>query len=169
MLLVRGVPALFVYRNHLAPAYRRSLVFLQSTALPLVVVITEIGRQTNRLSAQNAAALVGAAMLTMLIFPVLGLMQLRHAEPDDDPEPARVSTTSLRRSWHPGSLVFPSSSVSVRSRNAALRTRRDHRSNSSPTPRARPRPTRVPRCSARPTSSRSCRSSPGRTPIPARC
>ena len=63
-------------------------MFLQSTALPLVVVITEIGRKTNRLSAQNAAALVGAAMLTMLIFPVLGLMQLRHAEPDDDPEPA---------------------------------------------------------------------------------
>ena len=87
MLVVRGVPALFVYRHQLGGAYRRSLMFLQSTALPLVVVITEIGRQTNRLSAQNAAALVGAAMLTMLIFPVLGLMQLRRAEPDDEPEP----------------------------------------------------------------------------------
>jgi Kef-type K+ transport system membrane component KefB len=93
LLIVRGGPALFVYRGRLPAAQRRALALLQATALPLVVVITEIGRQTNRMSAEDAAALVGAAMLSMLVFPVLGLSQLRRADPDEDP----ASTPHLDR------------------------------------------------------------------------
>jgi Kef-type K+ transport system membrane component KefB len=88
MLAVRGLPALFIYRGVLPAAQRRALAFLQATALPLVVVITEIGRQTDRMTASDAAALVGAAMLSMLVFPALGLAQLRRDEADPDPEPA---------------------------------------------------------------------------------
>src|SRR5262245_16204540 len=53
MLVVRGAPALIVYKGLLSGAYRRALMFLQATALPLVVVITEIGRQTHRMSAED--------------------------------------------------------------------------------------------------------------------
>jgi Kef-type K+ transport system membrane component KefB len=88
LLAVRGGPALLVYRNLLSARYRRALMFLQATALPLVVVLTEIGRQTDRVSSSDAAALVGAAMLTMLLFPVLGLAQLRRAETEDAARPA---------------------------------------------------------------------------------
>jgi len=87
LLAVRGGPALFVYRGLLEANERRALACFQATALPLVVVITEIGRQTGRMSSSSAAALVGAAMLSVLVLPVLGLVQLRRGEaPDIEPE-----------------------------------------------------------------------------------
>jgi Kef-type K+ transport system membrane component KefB len=86
-LVVRGGPALLLYRNILSAAGRRALALMQATALPLVVVITEIGRETGRMSSKDAAALVGAAMLSMLLFPTLGLAQLRGAEPEEPAEP----------------------------------------------------------------------------------
>ncbi len=41
-----------------------------STALPLVVVITGIGLDNGDLTPATAAALVGAGMLSVLIFPL---------------------------------------------------------------------------------------------------
>jgi Kef-type K+ transport system membrane component KefB len=79
-LVVRGAPALVFYRGLLSRAHRRALAFMQATALPLVVVITEIGRQTGRMSSSDAASLCAAAMLSVLIFPVIGLGQLRGGE-----------------------------------------------------------------------------------------
>ena len=70
--VVRGVPALVIYRHALSPKLRASLAFLQSTALPLVVVITEIGIQTGNMKPANATALVGAAMLSVLLYPLIG-------------------------------------------------------------------------------------------------
>lgn len=81
MLLVRGVPALFVYKGILSARERTSLMLLQSTALPLLVVITEIGISTDRMKPANAAALVGAGMLSVLVFPLLGFKLL--GEPTD--------------------------------------------------------------------------------------
>jgi Kef-type K+ transport system membrane component KefB len=71
-LVVRGLPALVVYRSVLAPRVRVGLAIIQSTALPLVVVITTIGLETERMTVQNATALVGAAMLSVLVFPLVG-------------------------------------------------------------------------------------------------
>lgn len=76
MLAVRGLPALLVYRGLLSNRERGSLVFLQATALPLLVVITEIGLSTDQMTAQNATALVGAGMLSVLIFPLVGFAVL---------------------------------------------------------------------------------------------
>lgn len=70
--VVRGLPALFFYRKALSGSARTALAFFQSTALPLVVVITEIGRSTDNMKPENATALVGAAMLSVLLFPLLG-------------------------------------------------------------------------------------------------
>jgi Kef-type K+ transport system membrane component KefB len=76
-LAVRGAPALLVYRGVLGATERRALMFLQATALPLVVVICEIGRRSGRVASSDAAALIGAAMLSVLIYPLIGLSQLR--------------------------------------------------------------------------------------------
>jgi Kef-type K+ transport system membrane component KefB len=87
MLLVRGLPALWVYRRELSdPRARWALSFLQATALPLVVVITQIGVETDRMHPENAAALVGAAILSVLIFPLVGFaFQGRGSMPAAEP------------------------------------------------------------------------------------
>lgn len=79
-LVVRGVPALLLYRD-LAPRSRAALAFLSATALPLVVVITGIGTSTGNMRPENAAALVGAGMLSVLIYPLVGFGLQRKAAP----------------------------------------------------------------------------------------
>ena len=71
-LVVRGLPALVVYAKVLTLRQRTALAVLQSTALPLLVVITEIGLSTNHMLPVNATALVGAGMLSVLLFPLIG-------------------------------------------------------------------------------------------------
>ncbi len=44
-----------------------------STQLPLVLAITTLAVDTGHMRASTAAALVGAAVLSTLVFPVLGL------------------------------------------------------------------------------------------------
>jgi Kef-type K+ transport system membrane component KefB len=87
MLLIRGVPALLVYRGVLTPRERSAMTLLQSTALPLLVVITEIGLETDRMRPGNAAALVGAGMLSVLVFPLLGFAVLGAARTSGSGEP----------------------------------------------------------------------------------
>jgi Kef-type K+ transport system membrane component KefB len=69
-LVVRGLPVLLLYRQDLPRRDRASLALFSATALPLVVVITGIGLDTGRMRPENAAALVGAALLSVLIFPL---------------------------------------------------------------------------------------------------
>jgi Kef-type K+ transport system membrane component KefB len=85
-LVVRGTPALLLYRHDVQPRNRLSLAFFSATALPLVVVITTLGVDSGRMRPDNAAALVGAAMLSVLIYPLVGVRLLRRDE--DDPDPA---------------------------------------------------------------------------------
>jgi len=76
-LLVRGLPAL-LYRRDLGGRERVVLALLSATTLPLVVVIAEIGKATERITPETAAALVGAGILSVLLFPLLAL-SLRRA------------------------------------------------------------------------------------------
>jgi Kef-type K+ transport system membrane component KefB len=71
-LVVRGLPALFVYARMLGVRQQLALGILQSTALPLLVVITQIGLATHHMLEVNATALVGAGMLSVLLFPLVG-------------------------------------------------------------------------------------------------
>jgi hypothetical protein len=50
--------------------------------LPLVVVITTIGVDSGRMKPANAAALVGAGMLSVLVFPLVALAQLKREVPE---------------------------------------------------------------------------------------
>lgn len=78
-LVVRGLPALLLYRKDLPRPDRAALAFFSATALPLVVVITGIGLDTGRMRPENAAALVGAGMLSVLLFPLIGFAIRRRA------------------------------------------------------------------------------------------
>ena len=73
-LLVRGAPSLLFYRKDLAKDERLPFMLYISTALPLIVAITDIGVATGRMRSDNAAALVGAGMVSVLLFPLLALM-----------------------------------------------------------------------------------------------
>jgi len=69
LLVTRGFPVL-LYRHHLAKELRLPFALYSSTALPLVVAISEIGIKRHMMLPGVAAALVGAAMLSTLIFPM---------------------------------------------------------------------------------------------------
>jgi Kef-type K+ transport system membrane component KefB len=71
-LFVRGVPAL-LFRRKLDRSELLPLGVLSATALPLVVVITHLGLDRGDMRPENAAALVGAGMISVLIFPALSL------------------------------------------------------------------------------------------------
>src|SRR5690606_24083753 len=48
-LVARGIPAVLLHRHELAGRDRAALAFFSATALPLVVVITEIGVESGRM------------------------------------------------------------------------------------------------------------------------
>jgi hypothetical protein len=50
---------------------------LQSTSLPFIVAATAIGMELGVLDGAEAAALVGAGLLSVLVFPLAGLTLLR--------------------------------------------------------------------------------------------
>ncbi len=72
-LVVRGTPALLFYRGVLGARDRLALAFMSSTQLPLVLAITALATASGRMRASTAAALVGAAVLSTLVFPIVGL------------------------------------------------------------------------------------------------
>jgi Kef-type K+ transport system membrane component KefB len=72
MLIARGVPVVLCRRD-LPRGDLVPLALLSATALPLIVAITEVGVETGRMKPESAAALVGAGMVSMLLFPLLAL------------------------------------------------------------------------------------------------
>jgi Kef-type K+ transport system membrane component KefB len=92
-LIVRGAPALLLYRGVLAARERVALAFFSATELPLVVAITTIAVEQGHMRSSTAAALVGAAILSTLIYPFVALALRRRdrREPEVDgalPTPA---------------------------------------------------------------------------------
>lgn len=86
MLVVRGTPALLLYRGVLVARERAALAFFSATELPLVVAITTIAVDGDHMLPGTAAALVGAAMLSTLIYPLIGLALRRNYEPEPESE-----------------------------------------------------------------------------------
>ena len=83
-LIVRGLPAWLLYRTELDRPARLSLAFFSASALPLVVAITEIGTDVGVMREEEASSLVGAAMLSILVYPVLALALRRRAAREGD-------------------------------------------------------------------------------------
>ena len=72
-LVVRGLPALLLYRQQLAANERMALALFSATELPLVVAITTIGVEQGHMRTSTAAALVGAGVLSVLLYPTAAL------------------------------------------------------------------------------------------------
>jgi Kef-type K+ transport system membrane component KefB len=90
LLAVRGLPALLVYRGLLAGRQRLQLALITATSLPLLVALAEIGRRNGTMLPENAAALVGAGVLSVLIFPSAAIAVGKRGKPEAaDTEPAQ--------------------------------------------------------------------------------
>ncbi|HTX32740.1 MAG TPA: cation:proton antiporter [Solirubrobacteraceae bacterium] len=71
--VVRGTPALLLYRRVLGRRQQLALAFFSATQLPLVVAITDLATASGHMRASTAAALVGAAVLSTLVYPLVGI------------------------------------------------------------------------------------------------
>jgi Kef-type K+ transport system membrane component KefB len=79
MLIARGVPVFLLYRGLLDRVERVPMALFSATGLPLIVVITSIALSEHRMLEVNAASLVAAGMLSVLLFPASGLWLLRRS------------------------------------------------------------------------------------------
>jgi Kef-type K+ transport system membrane component KefB len=73
LLVVRGLPALLFYRRELPMRGRVQLMLLTATALPLLVALAHIGLESGTMLPENAAALVGAGVLSVIVFPAVAV------------------------------------------------------------------------------------------------
>jgi len=87
LLVVRGLPAA-LYAPALGRRQALGAALLQATSLPFIVAATQIGVALGELSPADAAALVTAGLLSVLIFPPLALVLLRDRASSDDRSPA---------------------------------------------------------------------------------
>ncbi len=72
-LIVRGVPAMLLYRRDLDRRSRVALAVFSATELPLVVAITTIAVDKGEMGSGTAASLVGAAVLSTAVLPMIAL------------------------------------------------------------------------------------------------
>jgi Kef-type K+ transport system membrane component KefB len=73
LLAVRGLPAL-LYGGELQRREQIALAFYSATTLPLVVAITTIAVAGGHMRSETSAALVAAAMLSVVLFPLIALL-----------------------------------------------------------------------------------------------
>ncbi len=85
LLGVRGLPALLVYRKSLPARERVQMVFLTATSLPLLVALSVIGMQSGVMLPENGAALVGAGVLSVAVFPLIATRLHRPAPTATEP------------------------------------------------------------------------------------
>jgi len=82
LLVVRGLPAL-LYRGVLGGRQVAAAALMQATSLPFIVAATAIGQELGLIDAAGSAALIGAGLLTVVVFPAtaLGLLRPGPAQP----------------------------------------------------------------------------------------
>ncbi len=80
LLVVRGIPSTFIAPEGSTTRDRVSLGLLGATGLPIIVAVTQIGVSEQIIPSGIAAALVGAGVLSVLLYPLIG-MALRGERP----------------------------------------------------------------------------------------
>ena len=84
LLLVRGIPQYFIYRKALPDNRQRArFSLLVATGLPIIVAVTTLETQAGIMRPENAAALVGAGALSVLVFPLVAAAFGRRARVQD--------------------------------------------------------------------------------------
>jgi Kef-type K+ transport system membrane component KefB len=76
LLAVRGLPAL-LYRPLATSRETAASALFQATSVGFLVVATQIGQEMNLISPANAAAVVAAGLLSVVLFPLGALAILR--------------------------------------------------------------------------------------------
>jgi Kef-type K+ transport system membrane component KefB len=120
LLVIRGLPSLLIYRRVLPLRQRVEMTFITATALPLLVALAEIGLRDGKMLPSNAAALVGAGALSVLVFPAIATAMARKdrartapgpaepsgAEPAEAPQAAEAAE-QVPRARHPADGLMP--------------------------------------------------------------
>jgi Kef-type K+ transport system membrane component KefB len=88
LVAVRGLPAL-LYRPVIPRERLPVAVLMQSTSLPFIVAATAVGLALDVISPANAAALIAAGLLSVVIFPAVSLVLLRRGQ-----RPRATATTT---------------------------------------------------------------------------
>ena len=79
LLVVRGLPSLLVYRRALRLRQRVEMTFITATTMPLLIALAEIGQRDGVMLPATAAALVGAGVLSVLVYPLIAVTLHRSA------------------------------------------------------------------------------------------
>ena len=80
LLIIRGLPSLLAAPPGSSPRDKGALMLFGATALPIIVAVTTIGREHGLITTGISSALIGAGMLSVLLFPLLALRRLRRPE-----------------------------------------------------------------------------------------
>src|SRR5438552_4692571 len=94
LLAVRGLPALF-YRGMIGGRRIMAAALLQATSLPFIVAASAIGLQLRLIRPASGAALIGAGLVSVVVFPVLALTLLRYSRHDVAATPALQSAQTV--------------------------------------------------------------------------
>lgn len=88
--VIRGVPAFVIFRRDVQGNEAVRLALYTATGLPIIVAVTQIGLATGVMLPENAAALVGAGVLSVLLFPLAAeLIDRRARTAASEADPAR--------------------------------------------------------------------------------
>jgi Kef-type K+ transport system membrane component KefB len=95
LVAARGLPAL-IYRKLLDARHTMVAGLMQATSLPFIVAAVAIGEDLDLVDAAEGAALIGAGLLSVLLFPVIGLGLLKGGDggkgaPDSEPSDAMMA------------------------------------------------------------------------------
>jgi Kef-type K+ transport system membrane component KefB len=98
LLIIRGLPSLLAAPSGSTRSDKRALMLFGATGLPIIVAVTAIGQDHGFITSGIASALIGAGMLSVLLFPLLALRQLEqggkrktsnHLPADSSPHPTQ--------------------------------------------------------------------------------
>ncbi len=73
LLIVRGLPSLLAAPEGADGKTRTAVMLLGATGLPIIVAVTSIGVDEHLISSAVGSVLVGAGMLSVLLFPLIGM------------------------------------------------------------------------------------------------
>lgn len=73
LLVVRGLPSALLAPPGSPPRDRISMGLFGSTALPIIVAVTTIGVEAGDMDSGTASALVGAGLLSLVLYPLIAI------------------------------------------------------------------------------------------------
>lgn len=92
IIIARGVTTYFLYRGAFPePRARARFSLYVATGLPIIVAVTAIEVSAGAMTSSDAAALVGAGALTVLIFPIVGNALVKGRTSEDQERAANVA------------------------------------------------------------------------------